>query len=367
MGKKLWTSFFVIAGIASLLLVDSETQSQTSSGASDKYAKIREIKELSKLSTYLDTSDAEQARYVVRMIGSLNDSEATALLKDLWNGGKTRSALENANVYNQPIVRLMVAQQLLGTDANASRYYQSYIKDKAHDDNWIIKSYATEALGVIGDRESIQLLADMARAGHYLVALNAVKGLETIARFGPNSEEAFQKIRELRADLSIKSERLQQNLERIHAGLSESQNSVPPRKFAKSDNNKKADNLSTDEIINTYLPSGQHEEAIVLLQPRATNGDVKAQHVLGEIYIMRKHDASDYASAVYWLQKAVSSDYAPAKFSLAQLYLSGRGVELDQAKAVALLDEAAQQGYPQARELLQKAKEKGWWGLSPQK
>jgi len=45
------------------------------------------------------------------------------------------------------------------------------------------------------------------------------------------------------------------------------------------------------------------------------------------------------------------------------LYLSGRGVEKDEAEAIRLLREAEQQGDQAARLLLEKARKHGWWGM----
>lgn len=118
---------------------------------------------------------------------------------------------------------------------------------------------------------------------------------------------------------------------------------------------------SLNQQLHQYLEKQQYQEAIDLVLPEAENGNASAQHLAGELYLAR--NPPDYDRAREWLQKAVSQDYAPAKTSLANLYLTGRGVEKDEQEAVRLLQEAEQQGDQSAHLLLEKARKQGWWGM----
>lgn len=118
---------------------------------------------------------------------------------------------------------------------------------------------------------------------------------------------------------------------------------------------------SLNQQLHQYLEKQQYQAAIDLVLPKAENGNAPAQHLVGELYLAR--NPPDYDRAREWLQRAVNQGYAPAKTSLANLYLSGRGVEQDEQEAVRLLQEAEQQGDQSAHLLLEKARKQGWWGM----
>lgn len=61
--------------------------------------------------------------------------------------------------------------------------------------------------------------------------------------------------------------------------------------------------------------------AIVWLQPQATNGDASAQCSLGEHYLTRRGCSTNIALGVYWLQKSAAQGDIEASNKLASLKL----------------------------------------------
>jgi len=60
----------------------------------------------------------------------------------------------------------------------------------------------------------------------------------------------------------------------------------------------------------------------------------------------------DYDSAFYWFNRALRWDNVEAQFRVGKMYLEGKGVEKDNAKAQDFLQKAADQGHRQAKEYL---------------
>jgi hypothetical protein len=251
--------------------------------------------------------------------------------------------------YQHPIARLTLAEQLMALSPMPE--YGNYIKRAAGQDSWIVRSLAAEALAVVDDAESVDLLMRLARSENSLVAESAIASLSRIARSGDHAIEASQAIQELQGDPRIKQERVRNKITEVYEGAP-----LPKSADAPIEHNR-----SLDEQVQPYLEKQQYQAAIDLVLPEAQSGDAHAQHLAGELYLAR--NPPDYDRAREWLQKAVSQDYAPAKTSLANLYLSGRGVEKNEQEAVRLLQEAEQQGDQSARLLLEKARKQGWWGL----
>ena len=74
---------------------------------------------------------------------------------------------------------------------------------------------------------------------------------------------------------------------------------------------------------------------IAYWQPKAAEGDPKAQTYLGEIYERGLGGQKpDYESAALWYKRAAEQNYAPAQINLGQLYEQGLGVAKDQTAAL---------------------------------
>ena len=56
------------------------------------------------------------------------------------------------------------------------------------------------------------------------------------------------------------------------------------------------------------------------LEKQASNGDVKAQLRLGELYKKGKEVSQDYTLAALWYRKAAEAGNAEAQYSLAEMY-----------------------------------------------
>jgi TPR repeat protein len=82
---------------------------------------------------------------------------------------------------------------------------------------------------------------------------------------------------------------------------------------------------------------------------RAEKGEAAAQHNLGNLYLSGKGPEKDEAKAMAWFQKAADAGYARAQFNLAEGYRLGVGVEKDIAQAIVWYKKAAEQGLASAQ------------------
>lgn len=82
---------------------------------------------------------------------------------------------------------------------------------------------------------------------------------------------------------------------------------------------------------------------------RAASGEAAAQHNLGTLYLSGKGPDKDEAKAMEWFGKAAASGYASSQFNLAEGYRLGIGVEKDMAQAISWYQKAAAQGLASAQ------------------
>ena len=182
-------------------------------------------------------------------------------------------------------------------------------------------------------------------------------------------QPVFDAIVTLRNDPSIESMKLKEDIEKAYSILtgtlksSSSERSISPKNNYGLDGtaNQNIFESSMDRKVQPYLIKKQYDQALNILLPEAYQGDVKAQHLAGELYLAIEFP--NHVEAAKWFKLAAQNNYAPAKSSLAQLYLDGRGVEKNTEIAVGLLQEAEVQGDEYAKVLLDKARQNGWWGL----
>jgi TPR repeat protein len=76
-----------------------------------------------------------------------------------------------------------------------------------------------------------------------------------------------------------------------------------------------------------------YAKALQLFRPMAEQGDAKAQHFLGVMYVNGKGVPQDFAEAVKWYRKAADQGYAGAQNNLGLMYLKGNGVPQDYVQA----------------------------------
>ena len=91
-------------------------------------------------------------------------------------------------------------------------------------------------------------------------------------------------------------------------------------------------------------PQPSRKKAIEDLKQIAYAGDVAAQVQLGVIYLTGDGIQKDDAEAMKWLRKAADQDNALAERYLAEMYFKGRGVEQNNMEAARWLRMAADQG-----------------------
>src|SRR5260370_16437512 len=97
---------------------------------------------------------------------------------------------------------------------------------------------------------------------------------------------------------------------------------------------------------------GDYVKALRLIRPLANDGDAAAQFNLGLMYITGHGVQQDDAAAALWFRKAAEQGYAVAQSNLGTLYLYGRGVTPDDTEAVMWFRKAADQGDAVAEFLL---------------
>ena len=97
---------------------------------------------------------------------------------------------------------------------------------------------------------------------------------------------------------------------------------------------------------------GDYLKALRLIRPLANDGDAAAQYNLGLMYMTGHGVEQDNAAAATWFRKAAEQGYALAQSNLGTLYLYGRGVAQDHAEAMIWFRKAANQGDAVAEFLL---------------
>ena len=89
---------------------------------------------------------------------------------------------------------------------------------------------------------------------------------------------------------------------------------------------------------------GDYAKALRLIRPLANDGDAAAQFNLGVMYLTGHGVQQDDAAAALWFRKAAEQGYALAQTNLGVLYRDGRGVAEDATEAVMWFRKAADQG-----------------------
>ena len=106
--------------------------------------------------------------------------------------------------------------------------------------------------------------------------------------------------------------------------------------------------LSSNEIPPDY------EQAVALYEKAANQNHLRAQFMLGGIYLMGDWVEKDLIRSAYWYQEAAEQGHASAQYYLGFFYIQGVGVAKDNDKGMALLQKSAAQGHQGAAELLNK-------------
>ncbi|KTG16831.1 MULTISPECIES: tetratricopeptide repeat protein [unclassified Guyparkeria] len=83
--------------------------------------------------------------------------------------------------------------------------------------------------------------------------------------------------------------------------------------------------------------------------PKAEDGEIFAQYVLGHMYCNGKKVEQDYAKGMRWYRAAADAGFAPSEVAVGTLYFEGEGTERDVAEAARWFKRAADKGYARAQ------------------
>ncbi|MDG4868133.1 tetratricopeptide repeat protein [Guyparkeria sp. 1SP6A2] len=83
--------------------------------------------------------------------------------------------------------------------------------------------------------------------------------------------------------------------------------------------------------------------------PKAKDGDLFAQYVMGHMYCKGKRVEQDYHEGMRWYRAAADAGFAPSELALGTLYYHGQGVDPDATKAAHWFERAAGKGYARAQ------------------
>ena len=122
--------------------------------------------------------------------------------------------------------------------------------------------------------------------------------------------------------------------------------------------------LETEEKILAQIEAKAEELASeeADLRIQATQGNVRAQFLLGYIYYHAKGVAEDSVQAVMWWHKAAEQGHAEAQWELGNAYVRGQGVVRDIATGYAWYSIAADNGLVFAKRDKNKIAEKMYPG-----
>lgn len=101
------------------------------------------------------------------------------------------------------------------------------------------------------------------------------------------------------------------------------------------------------------------EEKFSKTLPLAEKNDPAAQYDIGVMYLRGRGVSIDNSKAIQWLKKAANQSHHKAQYKLATMYLEGAGTGQNNTEAAKWLKKSAQSGYPPAQFQLGKLYEHG--------
>ncbi len=119
------------------------------------------------------------------------------------------------------------------------------------------------------------------------------------------------------------------------------------RTLAEQGNSRAQHNLGA-MYLNGSGVQKDHEQALHWFEKAAQQGDALSQHNLGAIYLQGLGGAPDPAAAAHWFTKAAMQGDPRSQYSLGALYFEGLGLERNLEKAYIWLS-LALQGAPDER------------------
>jgi TPR repeat protein len=109
--------------------------------------------------------------------------------------------------------------------------------------------------------------------------------------------------------------------------------------------------VAAEDAVDAYR-RGDYLTALRLIRPLANDDEAAAQFNLGLMYLTGKGVQRDDAAAGIWFRKAAEQGYALAQSNLGVMYRDGRGVPQNYTDAVMWFRKAADQGDAVAQYLL---------------
>ncbi len=103
------------------------------------------------------------------------------------------------------------------------------------------------------------------------------------------------------------------------------------------------------EDLTAELEAAKKEGQFKAYEEAAKKGDIRAQIVLGYLYLNGEGVAKNYVQAIRWYRSAASQGDVVAQFNLGNIYDRGRGVARDPSEAAGWFKKAARQGLPIAQ------------------
>ena len=83
--------------------------------------------------------------------------------------------------------------------------------------------------------------------------------------------------------------------------------------------------------------------------PKAENGEIFAQYVLGHMYCSGERVTQDYVKGMRWYRAAAEAGFAPSELAVGTLYFEGQGIDRDVPEAARWFKRAADKGYARAQ------------------
>ncbi len=115
----------------------------------------------------------------------------------------------------------------------------------------------------------------------------------------------------------------------------------------------KGENKETDDVDEHNELEAKdkiRELTISQLKQAAEDGDVEAQHNLGNYYLTFSEDKSgDTSQAFKWYKKAAENGSKEAQYNLACFYINGIGTDEDEEQAFVYFEKSAEQGFIRAK------------------
>lgn len=119
-------------------------------------------------------------------------------------------------------------------------------------------------------------------------------------------------------------------------------------------------------FANDQFRAADHEQAAHWYKQAALQGHILAQYNLGHQYLTGLGVERDEANAMQWWLKAATQEHALSQFNVGRAYYLGIGLETDHKKARHWFERASKNNEPKSTEIL---KQLGWWSpkVSPHK